>query len=79
MARATTIEWQTGVVLKLSLENVATALTLVPSTVAIGKSAHTVRQLDITAIKTALSVKVSAIFSRAQEKNRLSFNRASSC
>ena len=63
MARVTTVEWRTVVVVELSPENAATALTQVPSTVAIGKIAHTVRRPDITAIKTARSAKVSAIFS----------------
>ncbi len=63
MARVTTVEWRTVVVVELSPENAATALTQVPSTVAIGKIVHTVRRLDITAIKTARSAKVSAIFS----------------
>ncbi len=53
------------------------ALTRVPSTVATGKSVHSVRRPDITAIKTVRGAKVSDIFLCAREKNRLSFNRTS--
>ncbi len=79
MAWVTTVEWQVVVVVRLSPENAATALTQMPSIVAIGKIVHTVRRTDITAIKTVRSAKVSAIFLCAREKNRLSFNRNSSC
>ena len=72
MARVTTVEWQTVVVVELSPENAATAPTQVPSTVVIGKIVHTVRRPGITAIKIARNAKVSAIFSCAREKNRLS-------
>ena len=45
-----------------------------PSTVAIGKIAHTVKRPDIIAIKTVRNAKVSAIFSCVRKKSRLSFN-----
>ena len=70
VARVTTVEWQIVVVVRLSLENAATALMRVPSNVAIGKIVQTVRRPDITAIKTARSAKVSAIFSCGRVKNR---------
>jgi hypothetical protein len=53
VARVTTVEWQIVVVVRLSLENAATALMRVPSNVAIGKIVQTVRRPDITAIKAA--------------------------
>jgi hypothetical protein len=77
VARVTTAEWQAVVVVKLLPENAATALMRVPSTVAIGKSVHSVRRPDITVIKIVRGAKVSDIFSCAREKSRLSFNRTS--
>jgi hypothetical protein len=50
-----------------------------PSTVAIGKIAHTVKRPDIIAIKTVRNAKVSAIFSCVREKSRLSFDGNRSC
>ena len=79
MAWVTTVEWQIAAVVRLSPENGAAALTQMPSTVAIGKIAHTVKRPDIIAIKTVRNAKVSAIFSCVREKSRLSFNGNGSC
>ena len=79
MAWVTTVEWQIAAVVRLSPENGAAALTQMPSTVAIGKIAHTVKRPDIIAIKTVRNAKVSAICSCVREKSRLSFNGKGSC
>ena len=79
VAWVTTVEWQIAAVVRLSPENGAAALTQMPSTVAIGKIAHTVKRPDIIAIKTVRNAKVSAIFSCVREKSRLSFNGNGSC